>query len=115
MPQGAALAEVTNPPRAHTSSREIIKVFFMTISNRCKAASTLRRPFRDIGHFGYFSKCDYYSSKSHARATSRFREPPRGAHGGRAPASTSVLFARRVHTRPDVFFGLDLHKYAYSL
>src|SRR6476661_9223842 len=88
MPQGAALAEVTNPPRAHTSSREIIQVFFMTISNRCKAASTLRRPFRDIGHFGYFSKCNYYSSKNCAKAT-RFRGLPVGAQARQAAADAN--------------------------
>jgi hypothetical protein len=59
MPQGAALAEATNPPRAHTSSREIVKVFFMTTSNGCKAASTLRRPLSDIGQPEYFSKRNY--------------------------------------------------------
>src|SRR5258705_7707181 len=31
-PLGSAFAEATNPPRAHTSSREIMKVFSMTIS-----------------------------------------------------------------------------------
>ena len=48
-----------------------MKVFFMTTSNGCKAASTLRRPVSDIGHFGYFSRRNYYYSSKQSPYRSR--------------------------------------------
>jgi hypothetical protein len=52
-----------------------MKVFFMTTSNGCKAASTLRRPVSDIGHFGYFSRRNYYyySSKNRVERPTQCR------------------------------------------
>lgn len=74
-----ALAEATNPLRAHISSREIMRVFFMTISNRSKAASTLWRPPGDIGHFGYFSQCNCVRITARRKTARASPEAPRRA------------------------------------
>jgi len=85
MPQGAAPAEATNPPRALTSSREIMRIFFMTISDRCKVASTLRRPLGDTGSILYFSKCNWVRTTAR-RTTAPERPLAEGSRARRTPA-----------------------------
>ena len=93
-----AFAEATNPPRAHTSSRETMKVFLMTIS-------IVARPHQRFGDLSAISGTSgIFRSGNYARPTRTapeqppaFASPPprRSGAAGSGPRSASYAANRR--------------------
>src|SRR5258705_2251039 len=105
-PLGSAFAAATNPPRAHTSSREIMKVFFMTISmvaSRHQRRGDLSVISGPSGIFRSETVCVILLVEEPRRAAIRFRGPSVGAQTRHAAAdavrATSADRPRRT-TRP---------------